>query len=163
MFLGSSGPLRELTQVLLQQQVDHFLIWLGQESYRDDNPMYRMCNEYVKGTLRIVQLCNFVVDSHNRVRQSLCHKVSLENLKVVAGMKSDLERHDWVKRMLRQKQITFQQIADELSVSPSSVTLVSQKRRKSRAISNAIAVKLGMNLSEIWPTPNESEKDDAPD
>lgn len=67
----------------------------------------------------------------------------------------DIENHSRIKLLLKAKRITFAQIADELSVSASAVTMVSQGRRSSETIATAIAGKLDLPVAELWDTPKK--------
>ncbi|MGH6763971.1 MAG: helix-turn-helix domain-containing protein [Phyllobacterium sp.] len=63
----------------------------------------------------------------------------------------DIEQHDAIKRRLRARRITFVSIAQELGVSPVTVTRVSQGYRKSDRIQRSIAEKLGVSPEVLWP------------
>ncbi|EKF42409.1 helix-turn-helix domain-containing protein [Nitratireductor rhodophyticola] len=66
-------------------------------------------------------------------------------------MHVDIERHDWIKRQLRRRKITFAKIAEELGVSCVSVTMVCQGHRSSQRVQQAIADKLGVEPCHLWP------------
>ncbi|MCX8281520.1 helix-turn-helix domain-containing protein [Phyllobacterium sp. 0TCS1.6C] len=66
-------------------------------------------------------------------------------------MRVDIERHDSIKRRLRAEKITFVKIAEELGITQVAVTRVCQGRAKSERVQQAIAAKLGVRASSLWP------------
>lgn len=61
------------------------------------------------------------------------------------------EQHELVKMRLRLSGSSLAEIARELSVTPTTVTIVSQGQRRSRRIEQAIATKLGTTAALLWP------------
>lgn len=61
------------------------------------------------------------------------------------------EQHELVKMRLRLAGSSLAEIARELSVTPTTVTIVSQGQRRSRRIEQAIAAKLGTTAALLWP------------
>ncbi len=61
------------------------------------------------------------------------------------------EQHELVKMRLRLAGSSLAEIARELSVTPTTVTIVSQGQRRSRRIEQAIATKLGTTAAMLWP------------
>lgn len=74
-------------------------------------------------------------------------------------MQVDLEQHDAVKRQLRAKGVTFADISVEIGCRPSLVTMVSQGRRRSREIENAIARRIGVSPEMLWPSRYKEEEE----
>lgn len=72
-------------------------------------------------------------------------------------MAVDFILHDEVKRRLKAKHVSFMSIANELSVSPSLVTMVCQGHRRSYRIARAIAAHLGQEPSDIWTAYSKRE------
>lgn len=66
-------------------------------------------------------------------------------------MSVDLQRHQVLKLRLRSKGSSFAQIARNLSVLQSSVTVVSQGYRRSHRIQKAIATELQTTPANIFP------------
>lgn len=60
--------------------------------------------------------------------------------------------HEMIRARLRLAGTSFSDIARELGITPASVSLVSQGRRRSRKVELAIAEKLGTTPNQIWPT-----------
>lgn len=60
-------------------------------------------------------------------------------------------RFEWMKAALRERGSSFSKIARELDVSPSSVTHAAKQTHVSRRIEQAIANRLGKQVSDIWP------------
>ncbi|MBS0437641.1 MAG: helix-turn-helix domain-containing protein [Proteobacteria bacterium] len=54
------------------------------------------------------------------------------------------------------------EIARELSVTPTTVTIVSQGQRRSRRIEQAIAAKLGTTAASLWPERYRGSDDGPP-
>lgn len=61
------------------------------------------------------------------------------------------EQHERVKMLLRLAGTSLADVARELRVSPTSVTIVSKGERRSRRIEQAIATKLGTTADLLWP------------
>lgn len=59
--------------------------------------------------------------------------------------------HEMVRARLRLARTSFSNIARELGITPASVSLVSQGRRRSRKVERTIADKLGTTPEKIWP------------
>ena len=59
--------------------------------------------------------------------------------------------HEMVRARLRLAGTSFSDIARELNITPASVSLVSQGRRRSRKVERTIAAKLGTTPEQIWP------------
>lgn len=59
--------------------------------------------------------------------------------------------HEMVRARLRLARTSFSNIARELGITPASVSLVSQGRRRSRKVERTIADKLGTQPEKIWP------------
>lgn len=59
--------------------------------------------------------------------------------------------HEMIRARLRLAGTSFSDIARELSITPASVSLVSQGRRRSRPVQQAIAEKLDTTPERIWP------------
>ncbi|AIN83999.1 MULTISPECIES: helix-turn-helix domain-containing protein [Brucella] len=70
----------------------------------------------------------------------------------------DFERHDLIKRRLRARGITFVEIANELGVSTVAVSRVCQGRARSARVQTAIAQKLGVEPSSLWPERYEKQE-----
>ena len=66
-------------------------------------------------------------------------------------MRSARRQHERIKFWLKLKGSSLAQIARELQVAPTTVTTVSQGMRRSRRIEAAIADRLGMAPSRLWP------------
>ena len=66
-------------------------------------------------------------------------------------MRPDLEKHELVKFMLRQRSNSLAQISRELGISPGSVTAVCQGIRRSRRVENALANALETTPEELFP------------
>jgi Ner family transcriptional regulator len=60
--------------------------------------------------------------------------------------------HEMIRARLRLAGTSFSDIARELNITPASVSLVSQGRRRSKKVAWVIAVKLGTTPNQIWPT-----------
>jgi lambda repressor-like predicted transcriptional regulator len=60
-------------------------------------------------------------------------------------------RHLRIKESLRLRGSSLSEIARDLNVSASTVTIVSQGHRRSERIERAIAQALGLSPSEVWP------------
>lgn len=63
----------------------------------------------------------------------------------------DLERHDALRRQLKQRSITLSSIAKRAECTPSFVTLVSQGKRKNLAVAMMLCDPLGVEPYELWP------------
>lgn len=72
-------------------------------------------------------------------------------------MEIDKAKHSHIKAALIECGSGVSALARELSVAPSTVTVVSQGYRRSKRIETAIARKLGKQPSEIWPERYEGE------
>lgn len=66
-------------------------------------------------------------------------------------MRRPWEQHELVKMRLRLAGSSLAQIARELRVTPTTVTIVSQGQRRSHRIEQAIATKLGTTAATLWP------------
>lgn len=66
-------------------------------------------------------------------------------------MTVDLDRHEMTKATLKISKSSMSDIAREIGVSHSSITVVSQGYRRSARIEAAIASKLGMTAAELYP------------
>lgn len=66
-------------------------------------------------------------------------------------MQIDDKRHAKIKGALGLKGLTLSDIARQLDVTPSTVSIVSRGFRRSTRIERAIADALGLNFSELWP------------
>ncbi|MEN8720210.1 MULTISPECIES: helix-turn-helix domain-containing protein [Pseudomonadota] len=66
-------------------------------------------------------------------------------------MRPALEQHERIKMRLRVAGSSLAEVARELGVAGTSVTSVSQGYRRSRRIESAIADKLGVVPSSLWP------------
>jgi Ner family transcriptional regulator len=66
-------------------------------------------------------------------------------------MRAALRRHERIKMRLRLKGSSLAQIARELGVTPTTVTIVSQGFRRSRRIEMAIATHLDVAPAQLWP------------
>lgn len=65
--------------------------------------------------------------------------------------------HEMIRARLRMAGSSFTALAQELGITPASVSLVSQGRRRSRKIEQIIAVKLDTTPQNIWPDRYEQE------
>ncbi len=65
--------------------------------------------------------------------------------------------HEMVRARLRLARTSFSNIARELGITPASVSLVSQGRRRSRKVERTIAEKLGTTPEKIWPERYQQE------
>ncbi|WP_404818262.1 helix-turn-helix domain-containing protein [Roseobacter sinensis] len=63
----------------------------------------------------------------------------------------DLERHNGIKKRLREVGSSLSQIASELGRTNSTITVVSQGYRRSHSVQAAIAYKLGLTPEELFP------------
>jgi len=63
----------------------------------------------------------------------------------------DDKRHAKIKAALGLKGISLSDIARELSITPSTVSIVSKGYRRSRRVEEAIASALGQPAETIWP------------
>ena len=77
---------------------------------------------------------------------------------LIAHMKPDLEKHEFLKFRLRQRGTSMAQIARELEITQGSVTVVSQGYRRSRRIEAALAEALGVTAQELFPDRNFRRK-----
>lgn len=68
-----------------------------------------------------------------------------------ATRNDEILRHQHIKEELRRHGTSLAQIARELNVRPTTVTIVSQGQRRSRRIEKAIATHLGLTPRELWP------------
>lgn len=66
-------------------------------------------------------------------------------------MRAGLRQHERIKMALRLKGSSLADIARELKVTPTTVTIVSQGMRRSRRIEAAIAARLNVPLARLWP------------
>ncbi|MDE9451518.1 helix-turn-helix domain-containing protein [Aliiroseovarius sp. Z3] len=66
-------------------------------------------------------------------------------------MHADLEKHELLKFRLRQRQLSFAQIARALGITPGSVTAVSQGHRRSQRVERALAEALGTTPEALFP------------
>lgn len=65
-------------------------------------------------------------------------------------MRQVFEEHERIKMRLRLVGSSLADVARELSVTPTTVTSVSQGYRRSRRVESAIAEKLGIAPHELW-------------
>ena len=63
----------------------------------------------------------------------------------------DLERHDALRRLLKQQSITLDSIAKQAGCTAGFVTLVSQGKRKSLDVAKLLCSPLGVEPRELWP------------
>lgn len=66
-------------------------------------------------------------------------------------MRAGLRQHERIKMQLRLKGSSLAEIARELKVAPTTVTIVSQGMRRSRRIEAAIAARLNVPVARLWP------------
>lgn len=66
-------------------------------------------------------------------------------------MPGNVQRHEDIKGALRLRGKCLSDIARELSVAPTTVTIVSKGQRRSRRIEDALAAALGMEHEVLWP------------
>lgn len=66
-------------------------------------------------------------------------------------MSIDLKRHEMTKAKLKICGSSMSEIAREIGVSHSSITVVSQGYRRSSKIEAAIAEKLGIAVEDLYP------------
>ncbi len=59
--------------------------------------------------------------------------------------------HEMLRARLRLAGSSFSAVAREMGISPASVSLVSQGRRRSKPVQQALAEKLGTTPEKIWP------------
>ena len=64
---------------------------------------------------------------------------------------SHLKQHEWIKSQLRLMGSSLAEIARELDLTPTTVTIVSQGQRRSQRIESAISSKLGVPAATLWP------------
>ena len=64
---------------------------------------------------------------------------------------SAIEQHDHIKWLLRTQGSSLADIARQLGVQPSAVTVVSKGQGRSRRIEQAIAKATGLSPSQLWP------------
>lgn len=67
-------------------------------------------------------------------------------------MSFDRSEHEYLKYRVRAAGLTFAILAEQLAVSPSMITRVSQGHTKSDKIMRGIADAIGVPPQEIWPT-----------
>ncbi len=60
-------------------------------------------------------------------------------------------QHERLKAQLAKRDLTLSDIARQLQVAPSSVTIVSQGLRRSRRIELALATAVGSTPEKLWP------------
>lgn len=60
-------------------------------------------------------------------------------------------KHEWIKCHLRLRGSSLAKVAQELGLSPATVTIVSQGMRKSHRIESTISQKLGVPAAQLWP------------
>lgn len=77
-------------------------------------------------------------------------------------MSVDLQRHQMLKLRLRSKGSSFAQIARNLSVLQSSVTVVSQGYRRSHRIQAAIATELQTTPADLFPERYPGKEETSP-
>ncbi|PZX10950.1 Nlp family transcriptional regulator [Palleronia aestuarii] len=63
----------------------------------------------------------------------------------------DPQRHETIKRRLKQRGTSLAQVARDLEVLPSTVSIVSQGHRKSDRIQRAIALRLDTTAEALFP------------
>lgn len=63
----------------------------------------------------------------------------------------DEKRHTKIKAALSLKGRTLSDIARDLDVAPTTISIVSRGFRRSRRIEAAIAQELGLSTEELWP------------
>lgn len=66
-------------------------------------------------------------------------------------MTSADRQHERVKGALHLRGVSLADIARQLGVTPTTVTVVSKGHRRSRRIENAIAQALGLSPRTVWP------------
>ena len=71
-------------------------------------------------------------------------------------------QHESIKMRLRLQGSSLAEVARELAVTRTTVTAVSQGRCRSQRIEAAIAVKLGMNVEQLWPERYRATSGEAP-
>lgn len=81
----------------------------------------------------------------------------------ITRMRPALEQHERIKMRLRIAGSSLAEVARELDVAGTTVTSVSQGYRRSRRIEMAIASKLGVTPTDLWPDryPSGSDVGDA--
>ena len=75
----------------------------------------------------------------------------ITNVRLSYHMRYPLRQHERIKCWLRLKGSSLAQIARDLNVTPTTVTIVSQGLRRSRRIESAIALRLGVTADRLWP------------
>lgn len=80
---------------------------------------------------------------------------------LIAQARNNAERHERIKRGLKAVGSSIADIAAELGVAPSTVTIVCQGHRRSHRIQKEVARRLSTTPSELFPeryTSDEGEK-----
>lgn len=72
-------------------------------------------------------------------------------MRLTYHMREPIRQHERIKCRLRLKGSSLAQIARDLNVTPTTVTIVSQGFRRSRRIESAIALRLGVTVDQLWP------------
>lgn len=70
---------------------------------------------------------------------------------LIRTTRDDLERHDALRRLLKQQSITLSSIARQAGCTPGFVTLVSQGKRKNSDVAKLLCTPLGVEPRELWP------------
>lgn len=83
--------------------------------------------------------------------------MDIETSKVAKAMVNP--KHEWLKMQLRLKSQSIASVARELGVLPSTVTLVSQRKTRSRRIETALAVAIGAERTDLFPDCKPTEKE----
>ena len=99
----------------------------------------------------VIRYCLDVVGHHAASTISL---IGLE----MPELSPDMERHSEIKLGLREVGSSLSQIASELGLKNSTITVVSQGYRKSHSVQAAIARKLGLKPEQLFPERYEEEE-----
>jgi lambda repressor-like predicted transcriptional regulator len=62
-----------------------------------------------------------------------------------------VEKHEIIKGMLQLKGTSISEVARELGVAPTTVTVVSKGMRRSKRIETALAAAIGSTPEVVWP------------
>jgi len=62
-----------------------------------------------------------------------------------------IEKHEIIKGMLQLKGTSISEVARDLGVAPTTVTVVSKGMRRSKRIETALAAAIGSTPEVVWP------------
>lgn len=73
----------------------------------------------------------------------------------------EISPHELLKARIRSRKKTFRQIASDLGVGASSITLVSQRKSRSRRIEKALADAAGCDPEDLFEDSTSHSTDDG--